>query len=322
MASLERPNADSPPNPRAVAGDVLRFGSPQSFVDRFLVPTHRPQPIFESAEVAALVKFASEQGIDTDDHLLARLFRALREYERDPQSMSTVSLDAQSMMSNAELVLRDYAALTKLTDGVNGRNLLHGRHLIAETRPFLVITVLVFIGSIGSLAYGAWVAEETAADDPLMPPVLAHAIQYYAPFAWGALGSCVYILKRIADEAAANQFDPDKFQGWLTTALLGAILGGTITYVIDPAAFGTTSLSLTAIAFLAGLGTKVVYGGLERMIVLLSEKMNLAAIRKAPSKGDSIAEFLAREITQTDPDTEGEKYAVLVKLLESRSPDR
>jgi hypothetical protein len=182
---------------------------------------------------------------------------------------------------------------------------------------FLLMTLAFFLASIGTLAYAAWVADQTPAGTSLLPAGVAHTIQYFSPFMWGALGSCVYILKRISDEAAAYRFDPDKFQGWQTRALLGAVLGGTITYIVDPAAFTSATLSSTAVAFLSGLGTKIVYGGLERLITLLSEKLNLDAVAKTKSKS-GIAEFLAREISNTNPATEPEKYKVLVQLLESR----
>jgi hypothetical protein len=74
----------------------------------------------------------------------------------------------------------------------------------------------------------------------------------------------VYILKRISDEAAASRFDPDRFQEWQTRALLGAVLGGTITYILDPTAFASAEISDTAIAFLAGLGTKIARRGRRR----------------------------------------------------------
>ena len=297
---------------------LREIGRPQTWAEWLRRPQYAQQPVFELAEVAALLKYASEHAIDTDDRLLMRLYHALNEYNRDPMSESILS-DGRRGMPYAEVILSEYSRLTQLTEGVNGRNLLHGRHLVRETLPFLIVTIVIFVASISSLAYGAWIADETPTDEPFLPLGVAHTIQYFAPFAWGALGSCVYIMKRISDEAAANRFDPDKFQGWQTRALLGAVLGGTVTYVIDPTAFGSATLSDTAIAFLAGLGTKVVYGGFERMIALLSEKLNLDAVGKARPKASAIAEFLAKEISNTDPTVEPEKYKLLVQLLQSRT---
>ncbi len=305
---------------RRPGGNADRIVQHQTWLEWFRRPHYGQQPIFDPAEVAALVKYASEHGIDTDDHILTRLYQALHEYNKNPKAeLAIVDDGPQRGRPYAEVILQEYSRLTTLTDGVNGRNLLRGRHLVRETLLFLVVTLIIFVCSILVLAYAAWTADETPADEPFLPLGVAHAIQYFAPFAWGALGSCVYILKRISDEAAANRFDPDKFQGWQTRALLGAVLGGTITYVIDPATFGASTLDETAIAFLAGLGTKIVYGGFERMIALLADKLNLDAIAKAKPKSNAIAAFLAKEISHTDPTKEPDKYKVLVQLLESRT---
>jgi hypothetical protein len=312
-AGTRRPGGTPPPG----------YGPDLSFIQRLLTPGAGRQSIFEPAEVAALARYASENGIDTADGLLLRLSRSLREYDADTASLTKIDLEGQTeVVRNAEVILRDYARLTKLAGGVNGRTLLAGRRQWKHTWQFMLTSSAIFVLSIVALAYGAWLADETTADESLLPPFVRYAIPYFTPFLWGALGSCVYILKRISDEVAANRFDCDKFQGWITRALLGALLGGTITYIIDYIidrdAFETVNLSVTAVAFLAGLGTKVVYGGLERMISLLAEKMNLDAIAKERPKGDPVAEFVAKEIARTNPEEDPHTYQVLVKLLNSR----
>jgi hypothetical protein len=52
------------------------FGRTLSFVEGLLRPQYAQQPVFESAEVAALIKYASERGIDTDDHVLTESGKA------------------------------------------------------------------------------------------------------------------------------------------------------------------------------------------------------------------------------------------------------
>jgi hypothetical protein len=313
------------PDPRPRGTPPPRFGVEPSFLGGLLAAEYGREPIFEPAEVAALVKYASERGVDSDDGLLMRLFRALQEYDRDPES---VAIRGESLgggiaaPTNAEVIVEDYSRLTRLTDGVNGRNLLHGRHLMSHTRWFMLASFLIFAASIATLAYGGWLADQTPADDPLLSPILAHLLQYFAPFLWGALGSCVYILKRISDEAAANRFDPDRFRGWMTRALLGAILGGTITYVVSPEAFRSISVSMTALAFLTGLGTKVVYGALERLITVLVEKFNLDTVRESASRGDPVSEFLVRELAATDAVREPSKHELLLGLLGARGRER
>lgn len=313
------------PDPRPRGTPPPRFGVEPSFLQGLASGEYGRQPIFEPAEVAALVKYASERGVDSDDGLMMRLFRALREYDRDPGSVAIpgeVPDSGVAVPTHAEVIVADYSRLTRLTDGVNGRNLLHSRHLMAHTRWFMLASFLIFAASIATLAYGGWLADETPADDPLLSPVLAHLLQYFAPFLWGALGSCVYILKRISDEAAANRFDPDMFQGWMTRALLGAILGGTITYLVSPDAFGNVSVSMTALAFLTGLGTKVVYGGLERLITVLVEKFNLDTDQASSSRGDPVSEFLVRELAATDVVREPSKHELLLGLLGARGRER
>lgn len=324
---------EPPPPPRRTAAHhhgsrgtpPPRFGEEPSFLRSLFSAEYGLQPVFDSAEVAALVKYASERGIDSEDGLLTRLFRALREYEGDPASLAedgAATSAGVAAPTNAELIVAEYARLTRLTDGVNGRNLLHGRNLMSHTRRFMLVSFLVFIASIATLAYGGWLADETRAGDPLLSPLAGHLLQYFAPFLWGALGSCVYILKRISDEAAANRFDPDRFQGWMTRALLGAILGGTIAYLVDRDAFGSVTLTLTALAFLTGLGTKVVYGALERLIQVLVEKFNLDTPREPTPGGDPVSEFLLRELAGTDPKTDPGKHQLLLALLGERGEER
>src|SRR5690606_4940676 len=123
-----------------------------------LRPDYARQPIFDPAEVAALVKFASEKGIvDPGEKLITRLYRNLRIYDADPES-------AQGQAS-AEEILADYAALTKLCDNVNGRNLLYGRNLIWETKGFMFTTFVIAVVSIAALALNEWVNEGPLEDD-------------------------------------------------------------------------------------------------------------------------------------------------------------
>jgi len=195
---------------------------------------------------------------------------------------------------------------------------------MSETKFFMATTFIFFVLAVGSLAVSAWFANELPPDDWLRGygAVLLHTLQFFTPFLWGALGAGVYILKRVTDVAADNQFDPDKFQGWLTRLTLGGILGGIITYIVDPSTFGEVTLSSTAIAFLTGLGAKIVYGGLMRLLQILSEKMNLESLKVQRSKKDIITEFIAKEISSTNPDTEVEKYKILTSLLDSRARSR
>src|SRR5690606_30920782 len=175
---------------------------------------------------------------------------------------------------------------------------------------FMFTTFVIAVVSIAALGLNEWVNEGPLEDDRWLSDFALHYIQFFTPFIWGALGACVYILKRIGDEAASNRFDRDKFRGWGNQALLGAVLGGSITYVINPDAFSSVTLSVTAIAFLTGLGTKIVYGALEKLIALLAEKMNLDSIREGRGAKSAVTQFLTDEIAKTDPKAQSARYKV------------
>ena len=145
------------------------------------------------------------------------------------------------------------------------------------------------------------------------------------PFFWGGLGSCIYLLKRVSDAVASFRFDLDRYPGWQTRVLLGSVLGGTVAYLFEPAfgsenaALGIQSVGPNVLAFLTGLGTKIIYGGLEKTVEILAEKMKLGKLRPRPRTVDEERAFLAEELARTDPATEGDKYTLIVELLRKRS---
>lgn len=294
--------------------EVVQVQNKGSFFS--FLPGFDGEQILDPEEVAALIKFASEQGIEEGD-LVPTLFRQLRLYEHAIQNE-----DIAAKEQAAEQMLSSYTKLTKVLGGINGRNLVYGRNLVWHTKTFMGFAFLIFIACISTLALGEWVQNEPVSDDFFLSDVAVHYIRFFTPFLWGALGAFVYILKKITDVASENRFDPDKFQGWLTRASLGAILGGIIVYIIDPSTFGEVTLNSTAIAFLTGLGTKVVYGGLQRLIQILADKMNLQSLKEPDRKKDVVTQFLAKEIANTDPDNETEKYVILTGLLDARAAAR
>lgn len=259
-------------------------------------------------EVVALIRYASERGINPNG-LLEELFEDIARF-RD-----------ERLIGQAKRILANYTKLCELTQPVTGRNVYGAENLLFETKWFTISTFLIFLISIGFLAVGLWMRDEPLSDGYFGMPstVLNHYLPFLTPFFWGALGSCVFILKKINDEASTLTFDPDQFKGWVTRALLGAVLGGSIIHVIDQEAFGAVAITSTAIAFLAGLGTKAVYGGLEKVIELLVEKMNLQTLKRRKTTADAVAEFLAGEIARTDPKKQEHKYKTLVDLMQARS---
>ena len=91
-------------------------------------------------------------------------------------------------------------------------------------------------------------------------------------------------MKSLQDSARANVYDHHELEGWGTRILIGGILAAIVMIIFDPDTFTSESVPLTpaAIAFLTGLGVRVVYGALERIIETLADKLGLDNIRARP----------------------------------------
>ena len=105
-------------------------------------------------------------------------------------------------------------------------------------------------------------------------------IQYYVvidlahllvPAFWGAIGACVYLMKRISDKLGKLAYEQSRQQGNGARILLGAILAVVMVEII----FSTQSQSMTAgdanlgpmaLAFAVGLSIKPIYSAFETMV--------------------------------------------------------
>lgn len=85
-----------------------------------------------------------------------------------------------------------------------------------------------------------------------------------APLAFGGLGACVYVVRRIGDLVAARAFDPDTGFNFNLRIYLGCIAGlAAAQFKI----FGdTTSLTPLALAFIAGYAIEVFFSALDRLV--------------------------------------------------------
>lgn len=145
-----------------------------------------------------------------------------------------------------------------------------------------------------------------------------YILDYINPFLWGAMGSCVYLLKVFSDLAENYKFNEDKLQGWGTRITLGAILGGVIQFIYDKTAFGNSGMNLdaNAIGFLTGVGVKVVYGGLEKTIEKLSTFMNLESIKTVKTDTAPIRRYLNEQIVKLgDSDQDKTKRLIIQELI-------
>lgn len=255
-------------------------------------------PTVEHGE--ALIRYASERGVQSPAlETLCKLLDEKRPKEDPDCSALQEPLDTASIVA--------YAELSKSVAPITGASIVDSENVDRLVRPLLWWTLIFVFLALFLGALSAWVdVHPNEEDNPGINWLyqLQIWLEYPAPFLWGALGSCVYLLKRYTDLAEARQFDEDSQQGWGTRIILGAILGGIIQYIYDAKTFTNAGINLNAnaLGFLCGIGVKVVYGALEKTIAAISNAMNLDSVKKAtPSNKEAMTAFLTEQMADPDP---------------------
>lgn len=280
-----------------------------------------PSQSLTACEVRALIKYAAERGLDSDGVLIGALERMLQDQVEDSSALAPAG-------DLPPAVVVAYAKLSALTVPVSGRSLLE-----TETRfklavlPLHLWTLLILAIVVANEILKVWFADLVEPEEgPLLRLIdLRHyVLDVCSPFLWGALGSCVWLLKRLSDLAENRSFDRALSHGWTSRILLGAILGGIVQYLYDPALFvaGTFKLGASALGFLTGVGVKVVYGAIEKSIEVLSNKMNLDANKTDNRDTTAVRDFLTSELGKTDRALKPEKHETLVALLAGLKADK
>lgn len=102
---------------------------------------------------------------------------------------------------------------------------------------------------------------------PLVGPLIA--------FVWGAIGSCLFLMKRISDQMREFTFRESLLSGDGTRIVIGAIIGLVVVWIFflefdKQIAVGNVEFGAASAAFLSGLGVKAVYGALEQLVEVLA----------------------------------------------------
>lgn len=265
-------------------------------------------------EVTALVRFASEKGIDPDGKTLAAINEAIAAH---------AVAAPEKRAERAGEVLSLYAKLTAVTAPVNGRTLLDTSVVIRSLIWLALVTIILLLLGLGNAVLSAWFGSQAEPEEGWEVTfffIHQYVLNVLAPFVWGAIGACVYLLKNLYDIAADRQFDKEKFSGWWLRVILGGTLGAVVVHLFDLKALGGTeeniALDAVAVAFLVGLGVKVVYGAFERLVNVLAEKMDLGALRRARVQPVEVRTFLSQKLAATSKSREKERHAVISELLE------
>lgn len=268
-------------------------------------------------EVCTLVDYAIREGKDSGGSVvkpLAEMLAQPRDTGPDGQRPPPPMLEL-------------YAKLCLLTRPVNGRSLVDAGDL-RRSGSFVGIVAWTFL--FLGLALGTEILDIYFADFPdaeegtrAFPWYLfyQYGLDPLRPLFWGGLGSCVFLLKRLTDLASEGTYTHDKLQGWNTRIMLGAVLGGILQYIFFPQiqqeSGEAVQLGANAVAFLTGIGIRVVYGAIEKTVETLAEKLNLSALRTEKPRKSEVATFLTEELAKTNPDTQPDRRKLLLEMIES-----
>ena len=105
---------------------------------------------------------------------------------------------------------------------------------------------------------------------------LAHIL---VPAFWGAIGACVFLMKRISDKLGILAYEQSRQKGIETRILLGAILAVVMVELIFPMhsqnlAVGEVNLGPMGLAFIVGLSIKPIYAAFETLVQGLAERFS------------------------------------------------
>jgi len=267
-------------------------------------------------EVDALIRYTLEHNLDPKGSNINKLCKEIDKWGQ-----------GQGINELPEAVLSSYAQLVAKTKGVTGRTILDSERSWYYLLPLVLVTILfVALATTHGLVAQMYNEIPSSGDPYGAIESYYYLLNYLSPFIWGVLGSCVYLLKRLYDIATNLQFDAVLFRGWWVRLVLGGVLGSVVAeiFMFDGSASGAdvientlehVEFSITAVAFLTGLGVRVVYGALERTIDVLAEKIGVNNLRNR-SKQDARS-LITEYLSKLDADQYPEKYAALLDVLQS-----
>lgn len=98
------------------------------------------------------------------------------------------------------------------------------------------------------------------------------------PAAWGGLGACIFLMKKLSDKLSDFAFEEARLKGDGTRIFLGAILGVAVVQIFFPTysetmLVGDVPFGPTTAAFVAGLGVKPIYAAFEAVSEGIAERI-------------------------------------------------
>jgi hypothetical protein len=190
------------------------------------------------------------------------------------------------------------AAEPRLRDGILAlRNVLFGFSPAQRfTRGLWIVAIAFALFVIGSEWYLVLSAHE---GDQMEVIFWRSIVELLVPWAYGGLGSCVYLLKSAHVFIHQRTFDLRRKPEYFNRILLGTIAGGAIILFVNQIISDDGSvvrLSSAALGFLAGYSTEFLFNTIERVISAILPKVGIDTVarqRPPPSKPIEFSELAA-----------------------------
>lgn len=184
-------------------------------------------------------------------------------------------------MSSDKDIHKAYLELCKLTYPVTGKTIIDSKNY-PNFSVLILLTIFLTFFVIGSEMIRL-VLLDTGSSQEVYPTLFwanSFLVTPVSPFLWALLGSCVFLIKKHSDLAAALEFHEHRStNGWGPRIILGTVLGGMAPLLFDTNFIKESGIDDNVVAFLIGLSVKVFYGVLEKSIHELAERFNLTNMK-------------------------------------------
>jgi hypothetical protein len=258
--NLERPLAALPAAEPAVSSATVPAVTREPGLPVAL--TSRVLPLLaedDLQQIEALLHYVVEMGLDKENEIAGEAFEVL-----------SVCRCLESSGSEEALVwAKRLMAINARLNALVGPTIT-GRTIRSSAEYGRYLRGIRFAGM--ALFAGAVLIEISAREQTLIPQTTAAlAVDYAVPFAWGAIGAIIFLMKTISDRASEFSFDERRLRGLPERVLLGALMG---TVLVKLFGVEDQSFSNAALGFVAGLGTKAIYAAFETLVNGVAQRIS------------------------------------------------
>ena len=160
--------------------------------------------------------------------------------------------------------------------------------------------VIFFLSALALQVLDAWTktvlddsasAGEAVSTEVLRATLLASCIPLLSPVAWGALGACAALAKRISDRLSAMSYEDNRMRALTARIFLGAALALVLDVLVFVEGDGTgesaseIGFGPIVAAFLAGLFVQHIYDALETFMSRISRAISPEGPRNSAPPG-------------------------------------